>query len=106
MTNPVKNPSHEAIAARAKEIWSAEGKPEGQELAHWYRAENELRHGDHSEADAGAEGGSGKSSAHTGEERTTPREPPQGVESPSRPSKPAFPRSPDAAKEVKSVRGG
>jgi hypothetical protein len=42
-TNPNNPPSHEAIAARAKEIWSAEGNPDGRHLDHWLQAEKELR---------------------------------------------------------------
>ena len=43
VNNDPKNvPSHEAIAARSKEIWSAEGNPEGLDLDHWLRAETEL----------------------------------------------------------------
>jgi hypothetical protein len=42
-TNPDNPPSHEAIAARAKEIWSAEGNPDGRHLDHWLQAEKELR---------------------------------------------------------------
>jgi hypothetical protein len=45
LTNPDNPPSHEAIAARAKEIWSAEGNPDGRHLDHWLQAEKELRGG-------------------------------------------------------------
>ena len=36
-------PSHEQIAARAYELWQAQGKPEGDDLANWYEAERQLR---------------------------------------------------------------
>lgn len=35
--------SAEAIARRAYEIWRADGQPLGKELAHWLRAEKEVR---------------------------------------------------------------
>jgi hypothetical protein len=38
-----KTPSHEAVSERAREIWIAAGRPEGQDLQHWLQAENQLR---------------------------------------------------------------
>src|ERR1700684_3625986 len=38
-----KTPTHEAVSGRAREIWIAAGRPEGQDLQHWLQAENELR---------------------------------------------------------------
>ena len=35
--------SHDQIAARAREIWEAEGRPEGKAADHWWQAEAELR---------------------------------------------------------------
>jgi hypothetical protein len=35
--------SAEKIAARAYEIWQANGCPDGQDLEHWLQAERELR---------------------------------------------------------------
>jgi hypothetical protein len=36
-------PSTERIAARAYEIWQANGCPEGRDAEYWYQAERELR---------------------------------------------------------------
>lgn len=36
-------PSHERIAARAQELWSQSGRPEGHDLDFWLEAEAELR---------------------------------------------------------------
>lgn len=36
-------PSREKIAARAYEIWQEAGCPHGQNEAHWYQAERELK---------------------------------------------------------------
>jgi hypothetical protein len=35
--------TYEAIAKRAFEIWDREGRPEGRDQEHWFRAECELR---------------------------------------------------------------
>lgn len=35
--------THEKITQRAFEIWERQGKPEGREQEHWFRAEEELR---------------------------------------------------------------
>ena len=35
-------PNHEAVAARAREIWEARGCPSGQDLEIWFAAEGEL----------------------------------------------------------------
>ena len=35
--------SHDQIAARAQEIWEAEGRPKGKAADHWWQAEAELR---------------------------------------------------------------
>jgi hypothetical protein len=44
--NPPSNsnsyPSRDAIEQRAREIWEQRGRPDGQELDHWYQAEKEL----------------------------------------------------------------
>jgi hypothetical protein len=34
--------THEEIAKRAREIWEAEGRPEGRAAEHWFKAENDL----------------------------------------------------------------
>ena len=34
--------SHERIAARAYELWEARGRPEGNDLEDWFKAEREL----------------------------------------------------------------
>ena len=36
-------PSRDAIAQRAREIWKAAGCPEGHDMEHWLQAEAELR---------------------------------------------------------------
>ncbi|HSN15007.1 MAG TPA: DUF2934 domain-containing protein [Anaeromyxobacteraceae bacterium] len=36
-------PTAERIAARAYEIWQANGCPEGRDAEYWYQAERELR---------------------------------------------------------------
>jgi len=35
-------PDHEAVAARAREIWEARGCPSGRDLEIWFAAEGEL----------------------------------------------------------------
>jgi hypothetical protein len=35
-------PPRDAVEKRAREIWEQRGRPEGQELDHWYQAEGEL----------------------------------------------------------------
>jgi hypothetical protein len=35
--------SHDEIATRARQLWEAEGKPEGRADEHWHQAEAELR---------------------------------------------------------------
>lgn len=32
----------EAVRRRAYELWQQEGQPEGQEMDHWFRAEQEI----------------------------------------------------------------
>jgi hypothetical protein len=41
-SNPNSYPPREAVEQRAKEIWELRGRPDGQELDHWYQAEKEL----------------------------------------------------------------
>lgn len=36
------SPSHEDIARRAHEIWTARGGPSGYDIGHWLEAEREL----------------------------------------------------------------
>ncbi len=36
-------PAYEAIATRAYEIWRESGSTHGNDLAHWFQAEQELR---------------------------------------------------------------
>jgi hypothetical protein len=43
MTSRGKSPTHEQIAARAKQIWSSKGCPTGQDAENWQEAENQLR---------------------------------------------------------------
>jgi len=35
-------PPRDAVEKRAREIWEQRGRPDGQELDHWYQAESEL----------------------------------------------------------------
>lgn len=39
---PSAAPSADMIAARAYQLWLAEGCPDGRDLAHWSQAEHEL----------------------------------------------------------------
>jgi hypothetical protein len=41
--NSAANPTQEAIAQRAYEIWEREGQPEGRAAEHWFRAVSELK---------------------------------------------------------------
>jgi hypothetical protein len=41
-SNPNSYPTRDAIEQRAREIWEQRGRPDGQELDHWYQAEKEL----------------------------------------------------------------
>jgi Protein of unknown function (DUF2934) len=41
--NPPDTPSEADIAERARALWKAAGRPEGQDLAFWLNAENKLR---------------------------------------------------------------
>ena len=41
-SNGVRKPTREEIGARAYEIWEKDGRPPGQELEYWLRAEREL----------------------------------------------------------------
>jgi hypothetical protein len=41
--NPPPTPSDTVIAERARALWRAAGRPEGQDLAFWLNAENKLR---------------------------------------------------------------
>jgi hypothetical protein len=43
--------SQELIAARAYDIWEQAGRPEGQELEHWFQAESELRQSESSDGE-------------------------------------------------------
>jgi hypothetical protein len=43
MSTPSHIPTQDAISDRARKLWQAAGSPEGQDLAFWLRAENELR---------------------------------------------------------------
>jgi len=36
-------PTHDEIAARARALWLAEGRPEGRATEHWLEAERQLR---------------------------------------------------------------
>lgn len=36
-------PAHERIAARAYQLWEAQGRPEGTDREHWFEAERQLR---------------------------------------------------------------
>ncbi|HZZ20679.1 MAG TPA: DUF2934 domain-containing protein [Opitutaceae bacterium] len=35
-------PSHDAISGRARTLWEAAGRPDGEDLNHWLQAEKEL----------------------------------------------------------------
>lgn len=39
--NP-KRPSEDDIARKAYELWEAEGRPEGRDIAHWHQAERNI----------------------------------------------------------------
>jgi hypothetical protein len=41
---PHQAPSDDTIAARAYQLWLAEGCPDGRALAHWMQAQQELAH--------------------------------------------------------------
>jgi hypothetical protein len=41
-SNPNSYPTRDAVEQRAREIWEQRGRPDGQELDHWYQAEKEL----------------------------------------------------------------
>jgi hypothetical protein len=41
-SNPDSYPTRAAVEKRAREIWEQRGRPDGQELDHWYQAEKEL----------------------------------------------------------------
>jgi hypothetical protein len=43
--NQQPQPSHEAIASRAFQLWMQEGQPEGNGERHWLQAEVELKNG-------------------------------------------------------------
>ncbi len=38
-----RQPSHDAVARRAFELWEQEGRPPGRDREHWLQAEAELR---------------------------------------------------------------
>jgi hypothetical protein len=43
MNSPEKNPpTHQAISGRARTLWEAAGRPEGEDMNHWLQAEREL----------------------------------------------------------------
>jgi hypothetical protein len=70
-------PSHEAISNRAKAIWESEGRPEGQDLAFWLRAEKELieNQGPFASNEAtvsSAKGGSASGAQSSAKDRTEP----------------------------------
>jgi hypothetical protein len=46
-------PTSEQIARAAYQLWELEGRPEGRDVAHWLRAETQLR----ASADAGGSDG-------------------------------------------------
>ncbi|MGV2186559.1 DUF2934 domain-containing protein [Rhizobium rhizogenes] len=39
----MQDPREDKIRLRAYQIWEDEGRPEGEELAHWYRADGEFQ---------------------------------------------------------------
>jgi hypothetical protein len=41
---PSREPTQDEIAACARSIWEAEGRPHGRDLEHWLMAEARLRH--------------------------------------------------------------
>ena len=41
--NPAESISQDAIAQRAYEIWERDGRPEGRDAEHWFRAVSELK---------------------------------------------------------------
>jgi hypothetical protein len=43
--NQQPQPSHEAIASRAFQLWMQEGQPQGDGERHWLQAEAELKNG-------------------------------------------------------------
>ena len=44
-SNNLAQPTHEAIALRAFQLWSQEGQPLGDGERHWLQAEAELKNG-------------------------------------------------------------
>lgn len=40
---PASEPTHDEIAAYARAIWEADGRPQGRDLEHWLMAEAHLR---------------------------------------------------------------
>jgi len=42
-TPPAREPSQDAVARRAFELWEQQGRQPGRELEHWLQAEAELR---------------------------------------------------------------
>ena len=42
---PTNEPTREEITAAAHALWEQEGCPEGRDLEHWLKAENQLRQG-------------------------------------------------------------
>lgn len=42
-SSPSANPTHDEIAHRAYSIWEEQARPQGQDSAHWFQAESELR---------------------------------------------------------------
>jgi len=38
----MQDPREDKVRLRAYQIWEDEGRPEGEDLAHWYRADGEI----------------------------------------------------------------
>jgi hypothetical protein len=43
MEEKMQDPREDKVRLRAYQIWEDEGRPEGEELAHWYRADGEFQ---------------------------------------------------------------
>lgn len=94
---PSDTPSHDAVADRARKLWQAAGSPEGQDLAFWLRAENELHEEsnktDNLSSTDGKETGSSKDSV------AAPVRTPVSAPTSSSPSQNPFARTPTRLKK-------
>ncbi len=45
----MENSREDKVRLRAYQIWEDEGRPEGEDIAHWYRAEGEIEPEEHAD---------------------------------------------------------